>query len=255
MLFTWFTLAGFIFLFSPKNMTNKLQFSFHRIFSWPLSIGRNISLSAGTRQPLGDVVSRDEYERLLNYLANVTQQRNDAQQNIEKLSKMRNKPAWERMGFVFADVITVSINDLRSELILNRGRDDGLAKGQFVLADNSIIGTISDVDAHTAKVRLFTDPKSITAVRIGGSDWLMQGNGNNLAKVEMIKHKVKIGTEIMASKRPGFLDTPMIIGKVARCELNAQPLVWDIMVEPVCNIQKAENVAIIVIVMNPSEVL
>ncbi|MBA7668542.1 hypothetical protein ES703_76655 [subsurface metagenome] len=87
----------------------------------------------------------------------------------------------------------------------------------------------------------------------------MQGNGNNLAKVEMIKHKVKIGTEIMASKRPGFLDTPMIIGKVARCEHNAQPLVWDIMVEPVCDImvepvcdiQKAKSVH--VIVMNPSE--
>jgi len=251
MLFTWFTLAGFIFLFSPKNLTNKLQFAFHRIFSWPLSIGRNISLSAGTRQPIGDVINRDEYERLLNHLANVTQQRNDAQQNVEKLSKMRNIPAWERMGFVFADVITVPIDELRSELIINRGREDGLVKGQFVLADNSVIGTISDVDTHTAKVRLFTDPKSSTAVRIGGSDWLMQGNGNNLAKVEMIKHKVKIDTKIMASKRPGFLDTPIIIGKVAQCEHNAQPLVWDIMVEPVCNIQKAENVA--VIVMNPSE--
>jgi len=253
MLFTWFTLAGFIFLFSPKKLTNKLQLTFHSIFSWPLSIGRNISLSAGTRQPLGDVINRDEYETILNHLANVTQQRDDAQQNVEKLSKMRNMPAWERMGFVFADVITVPIDELRSELFINRGRDDGLAKGQFVLADNSVIGTISDVDAHTAKVRLFTDPKSSTAVRIGGSDRLMQGNGNNLAKVEMIKHKVKIGTEIMASKRPGFLDTPMIIGKVARCEHNAQPLVWDIMVEPVCDIQKAENVH--VIVMNPSEML
>ena len=252
MLFTWFMLTGLIFLFASPEWTNELQLTFHGIFNWPLTVGRNISLSAGTRQPLGDVVSGDEYERLLNRLANVTQERNDAQQIVEKLSKMRNMPAWERMGFVFADVITVSINDLRSELILNRGRDDGLAKGQFVLANNSIIGTISDVDTHTAKVRLFTDPKSNTAVRIGGSDWLMQGNGNNLAKVEMIKHKLKIGTEIMASKRPGFLDTPMIIGKVYRCEHNAQPLVWDITVEPVCKIQKVENVH--VIVMNPSEV-
>ena len=249
MLFTWFMLAGFIFLFSPKNLTNKFQLAFHRIFSWPLSIGRNISLSAGTRQPLGDVVSRDEYKRLLNHLANVTQQRNDAYQSVQQLSKMRNIPAWERMGFVFADVITVSINELRSELFLNRGEDDGLAKGQFVLADNSIIGNIYDVDARTAKVRLFTDPKSSTAVRIGGSDWLMQGNGDNLAKVKMIKSKVKIGTEIMASKRPGFLDTPVIIGKVFRCELNAEPLLWDLIVEPVCNIQKVENVH--VIVMNP----
>ena len=253
MFFTWFTLAGFIFLFSPGNLTNKFHFAFHRIFHWPLSIGRNISLSAGTRQPLRDkdLVSRDEYERLLNHLVNVTQQRNDAQQVAQKLSKMRNMPAWERMGLVLADVITVSIDELRSELIINRGQEDGLVKGQFVLADNSVIGTIADVDVRDARVRLFTDSKSNTAVIIGSTDWLMQGSGNNLARVEMIKNKIKVGTEIMAGKEPGFLDTPMIIGKVARCEHNAEPLLWDITVEPVCNIQKVTNV--VVIVMNPPE--
>jgi len=254
MLFTWFMLAGLIFLFSPGNLTNKFQFAFHSIFRWPLSIGRNISLSAGTQQPVGDedVVSRDKYEQLQNHLANVTQQRNDAQQIVQKLSKMRNIPGWERMGFVLSDVITVSIDELRSELIINRGSDDALVKGQFVLADNSVIGTIADVDARSARVKLFTDPTSNTAVRIGNSDWLMKGKGNNLAKVEMIKQKVEVGSEVMAGKRPGFLDIPMIIGKVARCEHNAQPLLWDITVEPVCNIQKAENV--VVIVMNPPEV-
>jgi len=189
MLFTWFTLAGFIFLFAPGNLTNKFQFAFHRIFRWPLSIGRNISLSAGTRQPLRekDVVSRDEYKRFLNHLANVVQQRDDEHEKVKKLSRMRNMPTWERMGFVPADVITVSINELRSELIINRGQDDGLAKDQFVLADNSVIGTIADVDAHTARVKLFTDPTSNTAVRIGNTDSLMQGSGGNLAGISMAK--------------------------------------------------------------------
>jgi cell shape-determining protein MreC len=254
MLFTWFMLAGFILLFSPTNLTNKFQFAFHRIFRWPLNIGRNISLSAGTQQTLKDkdVVSRDDYERLQNHLDNIIQQRNSARQDVEKLSKMRNIPAWERMGFVLADVITKPINELRSELIINRGRDDGLAKEQFVLADNSVIGTIYDVDARTALVRLFTDPASNTRVKIGNTPWLMQGSGNNLAKISMVKQKVKVGSEIMAGKKPGFLDTPMIIGKVTRCERNAEPLLWDITVEPVCDIQKAENV--VVIVMNPPEV-
>jgi rod shape-determining protein MreC len=164
---------------------------------------------------------------------------------------MRNTPAWERAGFVLAGAITVSVDNLRSELIIDRGKEDGLEKNQFVLADNSIIGTISDVDTHSARVRLFTDPASDTVVKIGNTDWLMKGCGNNQAKVEMLKDNVKIGTEIMASKRPGFLDTPMIIGKVVLCEHNVEPLVWDITVEPVCNIQKIESIH--VIVMNPSE--
>ena len=246
-------LAGFILLFSPGNLTNKFQFAFHRIFRWPLSIGRNISLSAGTRQRLRekDVVSRDEYKRLLNHLANVIQQRDDAQQIVQTLSKMRNIPAWERMGFVLADVTTASNNELRSELIINRGSDDGLIKGQFVLADNSVIGTICDVSSHEARVRLFTDPASNIAVKIAGSERVMKGIGNNLALIRMVKQEVKIESKVMAGKKPGFLDIPMIIGKVARCERNAQPLVWDITVEPVCDIQKAENVA--VIVMNPPD--
>ncbi len=254
MLFIWCMLAGFIVLLSPQNLTNKFQFAFTYVFRWPLSIGRNISLSAVTRQPLKDkdMVSRGEYERLLNHLANITQQRDDAQRTIQKLSKMRNTPAWERTSFVLADVITVSVDNLRSELIINRGKEDGLEKNQFVLAGNSIIGTISDVGTRTARVRLFTDPASNTKVEIGNTDWrIMKGCGNNQAKVEMVKQKVEIDTMVMARKTPGFLDTPMIIGKVVRCEHNDQPLVWDITVEPVCNIQNIESIH--VIVMNPSE--
>ncbi|MCP4613126.1 MAG: hypothetical protein GY845_30910 [Planctomycetes bacterium] len=253
MLFIWFMLAGFIILLSPQSLTNKFQFAFTRVFRWPLSIGRNISLSAAAREPRRDkdMVSRDEYERLLNHVANVTQQRDDAQLSFQKISKMPNIPAWERAGFVQADIITVSVDKLRGELIINRGKEDGLEKNLFVLADNSIIGTISDVDTHRARIRLFTDPASITAVRIENSDWLMKGCGNNQAKVKMVKHKFDIDTKIMASKRPGFLGTPMVIGKVVRCVHNAQPLLWDITVEPVCNIQKIESIH--VIVMNPSD--
>ncbi|MCP4258733.1 MAG: rod shape-determining protein MreC [Planctomycetes bacterium] len=253
MLFIWCMLAGFIVLLSPQNLTNRFQFAFTYLFRWPLSIGRNISLSATTQQPIRekDMVHRDEHDRVLNYLANVTRQRDDLYEENVKLKKIRTKPAWERAGFVQADIITVYVDKLRGELIINRGKEDQLQKNSFVLADNSIIGTISDVTARTARVKLFTDPASNTAVNIGNSHKLMKGCGSNQAKVEMLKQEFKIGDEIMASKRPGFLDTPMIIGKVVRCEHNDQPLLWDITVEPVCNIQKIESIHIIV--MNPSE--
>jgi len=253
MLFIWCMLAGFIVLLSPQNLTNKFQFAFTYVFRWPLTIGRNISLSAVKQQPLSDkdMVTREEYDRALNYLANVVQQRDDAYEEIVKLTKIRNLPAWERSGFVQADVITVSVDNLRGELIINRGKEDQLEKNMFVLADNSIIGTVSQVAARTARVRLFTDPGSNIAVRIEGTNKLMKGCGNNQAKVKMLKSKIDIGDEIMASKRPGFLDMPTIIGKVVQCKHNDQPLLWDITIEPVCDIQKIESIH--VIVMNPSK--
>jgi len=179
------------------------------------------------------------------------------QRKIEKLSGLYDRLyALEGAKLMVADVITASINSLHSELIINRGETDGLVEGQLVLGDNSIIGTISDVSSRTARIKLITDPTSKIAVKIGKLkvERLMQGNGNNSAKVQLlsIKHKVKTGNTVYARKKPGFLDAPMIIGTVAQCKRDDEnPSLWDITVKPACDIERLNDVA--VIVMNPQE--
>jgi rod shape-determining protein MreC len=255
MLFTWFILAGFIFLLTPQKLANKFQFAFARIFSWPLSIGRNISLSARAQNPPADVVSRREYNKLQNHLTNVIEDLLLKQQKLEKLSGLYDRLyALEGANLMVADVITASINGSRNELIINRGKMDGLAEGQFVLGDNSIIGTISNVSSHTARVKLITDSTSTITVKIAelNVDRLMQGKDNNSAKVQLlsIKHKIKTGDIIYASKKPGFLDAPMIIATVAQCKRDDDnPSLWDITVKPACDVERLSDVA--VIVMNP----
>jgi cell shape-determining protein MreC len=250
MLFTWFTLAGFIFLFAPQNLTSKFQFAFARIFRWPLGIGRSISLSARAQPQLTEVVSRRKYDQLQNHLANLTEELNYERQKVEELSKLRNRLPLEGAGLMLADVITASTEGF----IINRGETDGLQKGQFVLGDNSIIGAISDVSPRTAKVELITETASNMAVEIGGLKTVIRGDGKNSAKVQLvsIKHKIKIGDNVYVCKKPGFLNTPMIIGTVALCKRdNENPLLWDIMVKPACDIQKLTEVA--VIIMNPQK--
>ena len=254
MLFTWFILSGFIFLFAPQNLTNKFQLAFARIFHWPLSIGRSISLSAHTQQSPTEVVSRSKYNKLRNHLANVTQWLHQERQKVEKLSGLRDRSVWKGVNFVSADIITFS--DGSNRLIINRGENDGLSKGQFVLGDYGIIGTISGVAPRMAQVRLVTDPSSKIPVKIAGLNInrVMQGSGNNAAKVKLLsrKHKIKIGDVVCACKKPGFLDIPMIVGTVAQCEEdNENPLLWDITVKPACDIEKLNSVA--VVVMNPQE--
>ena len=261
MLFTWFMLAGLIFLFAPKNLTNKLQFAFVRIFRWPLSIVRSVSLSASqlTASAHGsstNVVSRRKYDKLHNHLANVTEWLNQERQKVEKLSGLQDRPVWKGVNFVLADVITASIDKSRSELIINRGQRDGLAKDQFVVVDNSVIGTISNAAARTARVKLITDPASRIAVKIArlNVDRIMQGNGNNSAEVRFVptKYKIKVDDVVYVQKKPGFLSTPVIAGTVAQCKSNDEnPLIWDITVKPACDIEKLSDVA--VIVMNPPQ--
>ena len=83
----------------------------------------------------------------------------------------------------------------------------------------------------------------------------MQGSGNNSAKIQLLQmeHKVKVGDGIYVSKKAGFLDAPMIIGKVAQCKRDDEnPSLWDITVKPVCDIQRLTGVAVIII--NPPDV-
>ncbi len=248
MLFTWFMLGGLIFFFTPQSLTNKFQFAFARIFHRPLSIGRTISLSARTQPQLADVVSRIKYEQLQNHLVNLAEELNQERQKVEELSGLRNRRPLDGAKLMLADVITASAEGF----IINRGQNDGLQKKQFVLGDNSIIGTISDISPRTARVELITETTSNIAAEIEELKTVIQGDGKNSAKVQLVptKHKIKIGDNVYACKKPGFLDAPIIIGTVAKCRRDKEnPLLWDITVKPACDIERLNKVA--VIIMNP----
>ena len=254
MLFTWFMLAGFILLFTPQNLTGNFQLAFARIFRWPLSIGGNIALTARTQQPLQDDWNRKKAQ-LENAIANLEETLVQQRREFQKLDRLRNNEyVWEGADLALADIITAEGS--RNELTIDCREDVTLVKGQFVLGDNCIIGTISDASSGTASVKLFTDPTSNIPVRIAGLPTIMRGSGNSLAKIEMVSDKVKrkaeVEEKVFALKKPRFLDASMIIGKVVKCERNDKnALLWDIMVEPACDIEKLENVA--VIIMNPQK--
>jgi rod shape-determining protein MreC len=258
-LFISLLLTGLIFLFAPQKITSKFQFAFVRIFCWPLSIGRDISIStygfmASAEGSPKEIVSRKRYDKLHNRLANVTEWLKQERQKVQRLSGLRDRTVWQGVKFVLADIITSTIDGLHSELIINRGEKDGLAVGQFVLANESIIGKIYKVDTRTARIRLITDPASQIAVKIEGlnKDRILKGTGKNSAKVKLLptKYKVEVDEVVYAQKKPGFLSTPVIVGTVGQCESNKDnPLLWDITVKPASDIENLTEVS--VIVMNP----
>jgi cell shape-determining protein MreC len=253
MLITWFMLTGFIFLFAPQDLTSKFQLAFVHVFRWPLSIGGDLALTAQTQQPIAGAVSRSETQ-YRNYIANLEETLAQERKKSQKLYELYNTHVWEGTDFALADVITATVDGSRNELTIDCRKTTGLAKGQFVLGDESVIGTISDIfpQISKAEVKLVTDPTSIMPVKVAGLKSIMKGSGNNSAKIEMVKNKVEVGESIFALKKPGFLDAPMIVGKVSECNRNQKnPSLWDITVVPACNMEQLEDVA--VIIMNPQK--
>jgi hypothetical protein len=255
MLFAWLMLAGLIIILAPHQWTNRLQFTFERLFNWPLKIGSSFSLARSIQQPLSRALDRDE-NKYRNYSVTLEQEINQLQQKIQQLSGIRNRLPLEGVSLPLADIISIRINDTQANLTINRGADDGLALNQYILSDNCIIGAISELSSRTARVKLFTDPTSKIKVKIGNLEVyrIMQGTGNLSAKVLDLQttHIVKAGDNVIACKEPGLLDVPMIIGTVAQCKPDDKnPIVWDITVRPACEIAQVENVA--VLIMNPKK--
>jgi len=250
-LFACLILTGLLFLFAPDSLANGFQFTFARIFRKHLSLSRDLALSLSDHQSAANVVSSNKYIELRNYLANNMQLLRQERQKVEKLAGLRDKFAWKGVGFVLADVITTIIDSSRCELIINRGKEDGLATGQFVLGCHSVIGTISDLDSHTARARLLTDPRTKIAVKIAqlNVNALLQGGGNDTAGIHLlpVKHKIKVGDIVYAQKKPGFLEAPVIAGTIEQCKNDGEnPLLWDITVRPACDVEKINNVTVIV---------
>jgi rod shape-determining protein MreC len=242
-------LGGLILLFSPRGLTSKIQLVFARVFSIPLSIGRNISLSAPTEQQREEVVSRREFNRLQNHLANVEAKLFEEQEKVKRLTGLYDRYGGNSARFVLADVISASIAKPRHELLINRGQKDGLSKGQFVLGDNSIIGAIAEVSSNTARIRLLTDSQSKIAVQVRGTEAVLEGASSGLkVKLVPVKRKIKIGDDVYACKKPGLLDSAMKVGTVSACRHSDEnPLLWDISVEPACEAVKLTDVAVIII--------
>jgi rod shape-determining protein MreC len=257
MIFAWCMLGGMIMLFLPQGISSSIQFTFARLFKWPLRIGRNTPLSAKTEVPVSrqtDGFSQKE-RQYQNHIINLEEELRQKNEIVEQLTGLRTRMrGLEGAKLIPAEVITASAEGARGEIIINRGSDDGLKKDFFVIGDNSVIGTITELAGRTARVRLLSDSSSVVQVNIPGVgvNMLMQGSGNGLAKIKMVpvKHKIKTGDTVLIRKKPGFIDVGIAAGVVEKCVRDAKnATLWDITVKPTCDIAKLNSVA--VIVMNP----
>ena len=241
MIFTCLALCGFIILFAPENFTNTFQFTFAQLFHVPLQFGRSTGLSHTEPR------TQNAYE---NYIATLEKYVSYYRKEVEKLSKMRQRFPLKNFGLLPAAVTNVP-DKPASSFYINCGTDDGVIEGQFVLADNGIIGTVENVSEHTAMVRLITDPQSKIAVQIGDlpGPRMITGSGSDKAFIEMVpvKYEVKPKDKVFVAPKVEFLDNPIICGIVTDVTRNKKsPLIWDITVEPVCKIDQLESVHVLV---------
>jgi cell shape-determining protein MreC len=266
MLFGWGILFGLIFLFLvPRDAAGRLQLVYAQVFRWPLSVGTGVVRISQTT-PLVQNVSPKQYEDLLkasqqlrNSSANLQAQLQEAQSQIERLTRLRAKPGLEHMQPIPAKVIT----HVQNELTISQGQESGVAVGQCVLSftdarlnDQCVVGTVASVSSGGAKVKLITHSSSKLPAgidKLTGEKFILEGRGNGLARIPLVptSHALHPGDAIYAQKRPGFLDVPVIMAEIAEFRRDPDnPTLWDITVQPVCDLAALDEV----VVMKPVSV-
>jgi len=247
-------LAGTILLLIPHTMTSRLQFAVLNLLRRPIQSGRMIGLWAQTTASTGGAVPQNEYQKAVeqnqqfrNHIANIEVLLQQEQQKVIQLTRWRQLIPWDRTAFVAADAVPITPH----QLFINRGSAEGLAKGQFVLSDEAIIGTITELGTHTAKVELVTSPASRLPVSLRPSNiqGILRGVGDGLMKIQVKPPcAAGVGEKVYIQKIAG-LEAPVVVGYVMEGGVGVDdqdPMLWGIKVQPSFNPDRVGTVLVIV---------
>lgn len=153
-------------------------------------------------------------------------------------------------NFVAARVISREQAALSKTIWIDKGSADGLKSGMPVITPPGLIGRLSDVTWHSAKVLLLIDENSnvdvlIQRTRVQG---IVRGAGSRGCIVKYISkiHDVKEGDTVVSSGMSNIFPKGLLIGKVSYVDRMDVGLFQHIQVAPFTDFTKIEEVLVLV---------
>lgn len=136
----------------------------------------------------------------------------------------------------------------RQSVVLNQGSEAGVRVGQPVLGSGAtLLGIVTEVNETRSRVRLITDRESAIAAllqssRTAGS---LVGDGDRLhLDFVPLEAAVAPGDVVLTSALGGLLPPGLLVGRVAEVEAPEQDLHQRIVVEPLGDLARIEQVLI-----------
>jgi len=194
---------------------------------------RNAELEAEIARLSADNVRLSESEADMRILTNL-------------LDYAETQPASD---YLAANVIGRDSSPLLSYIILDRGSDDGIARGMPVVTAEGLVGSVVEVTRNACKVRPVTDPASRVTSRLqeSRSPGVVGGSQGGVLTMNFIAQGVRIteGERVLTSGLGGDYPADLVIGTVA----NVRQLDYEVLqaatLNPTVNFGALEIVLII----------
>lgn len=189
--------------------------------------------------------------------AELTAKNNDLQAQLAHLNEVSHENDILRQELNFtqeskdtylpAQLIGQTSGGTLKDLIVNRGRQDGVHTGQAVVAQGNLIGIVSQVDDRQSTILLLTNPRSTVPVIIQSSraTGILRGGIGGLTLSELlIDATVNLGDVVVTSGLGGDLPSGIVVGKVAAVSSRKGDITKKATINAAIDISKLEMVFI-----------
>lgn len=165
---------------------------------------------------------------------------------LRKLLAFKEKLDYTTMA---AGIIRRDTAGIMKTLMIDRGENDGIRKGQPVIVETGLVGRVIETTWHASRVLILTDESSnvdalIQRTRANG---ILQGTGMGTGNLKYIvkTDAVRKGDIVLTSGLGGVYPKGLILGVVREAENNKTNMFQSIDVVPFVDFRKMEEVLVV----------
>jgi rod shape-determining protein MreC len=153
-----------------------------------------------------------------------------------------------------AEVIGKDPSPWFKTVLIDKGKQDGVGRGMAVVVPKGIVGQITEVSSHYAKVLLIIDPNSAAdaLVQRDRARGIIKGDaaGELAFKYVLRKHDIAVGDIVVSSGLDGVFPKGLAVGQVSGVVKPKAGIFQEVTVAPYVDFEKLEEV---LVVLNPKK--
>ena len=174
-------------------------------------------------------------------------------ENIRLRQLLDYKSSHSEFTMTLAGIITKDYGTWTNTFTIDKGSEDGIDVNMAVVVPSGVVGFITDVYPHSARVQTILDPRSAIGIlvqrpesRLSG---VVKGNGNAPGTPTMVNiardGDVLIGDKLVTSGYGGIYPKGLPVGNVMSIENDSEGFVKNAVISPSVDFHRLEEVFII----------
>lgn len=234
--------------FKPIRSTLSLAvFPVQKIVDSPIAFVRNFSDYLKTQKQLfaDNKILREEqllFQGRLQKLAALEKENQDLRELLQSGSQVTN-------NMFIANIINIDPDPFTHQVIINKGKNDGVYQGQTIIDANGIMGTIIAVNELESRAMLITDASHAVPVEDvrNGLRAIAVGTGGGSLELRHVPKSIDIveGDLMITSGMSGRFPVGFPVGKVVEVKRDRGKPFATIVLQPCAKLERGGHILLI----------